>query len=245
MAKAIWKGYYWPTMHQDAREEIRKYDSYQIHSPIPKLPKILMTSIMAPWPFFQWGMDMLGLLPESLGKVRFVIVVVDYFTKWIEAKPLAKTTRKEANGLVERANKSLVEGVKTQLGRDRKGWVDELPNVLWAHGTSVKTSNRKTPYSLTFGSEAVIPTEIGMPTHRKTMIKEANDNEEEIRLNLDLMTKRREATAIREARKARSKMGRTILDSGSVSEWLIQATYNGRQGVSPLPMLRKGNFPAT
>ncbi|GKB67216.1 reverse transcriptase domain-containing protein [Tanacetum coccineum] len=58
----------------------------------------------------------------------------------------------EANGLVEWANKSLMEGIKTRLGRERKGWVDELPNVLWAHRMSLKTSNRETPYSVTFGS---------------------------------------------------------------------------------------------
>ncbi|GJV72731.1 reverse transcriptase domain-containing protein [Tanacetum coccineum] len=106
----------------------------------------------------------------------------------------------QANGLVERANRSLMEEIKTRLGRERKGWVDELPNVLWAHRTSLKTSNRETPYSLTFRSEAVIPAEIGMPTHRTMMIKEGNDNEEEMRLNLDLLTERTEAAAIREAR---------------------------------------------
>ncbi|GKD39737.1 reverse transcriptase domain-containing protein [Tanacetum coccineum] len=66
----------------------------------------------------------------------------------------------QANGLVEKANKSLMEGIKTRLGRERAGWVDELPNVLWAHRTSIKTSNGETPFSLTYGSEAVIPAEI-------------------------------------------------------------------------------------
>ncbi|GJY25903.1 reverse transcriptase domain-containing protein, partial [Tanacetum coccineum] len=69
----------------------------------------------------------------------------------------------QANGLVERANRSLMEGIKTRLGRERAGWVDELPNVLWAHRTSIKQSNGETPFSLTSGSEAVIPAEIGGP----------------------------------------------------------------------------------
>nr|GEV60075.1 hypothetical protein [Tanacetum cinerariifolium] len=94
----------------------------------------------------------------------------------------------QANGLVERANRSLMEGIKTRLGIEKKGWVDEPPNVLWAHRTSLKTSNGETPYSLTFGSEAVIPAEIGMPTHRTMMIKEESGNEEEMRLNFDLLT---------------------------------------------------------
>ncbi|GJU22941.1 reverse transcriptase domain-containing protein [Tanacetum coccineum] len=59
------------------------------------MPKTLMTSIMAPWPFYQWGMDVLGPLPEAPKKVKYVIVAIDYFTKWIEAKLLARTTGKE------------------------------------------------------------------------------------------------------------------------------------------------------
>ncbi|GJW02512.1 reverse transcriptase domain-containing protein [Tanacetum coccineum] len=93
-----------------------------------------------------------------------------------------------------------MEGIKTRLGRERKGWVDELPNVLWAHRTSLKTSNGETPYSLTFESKAVIPAEISKPTHWKMMIKEREGNEEEMRLNLDLLQERREAAAIQEAR---------------------------------------------
>nr|GEV66997.1 reverse transcriptase domain-containing protein [Tanacetum cinerariifolium] len=105
-----------------------------------------------------------------------------------------------ANGVVERENRSLMEGIKTRLGNGRKGWVDELPNVLWAHRTSLKTKNGETPYNLTFKSEAVIPAEISMPTHRTMMIKEGEGNKEEMRLNHDLLTERREETAIQEAR---------------------------------------------
>ncbi|GJT61427.1 reverse transcriptase domain-containing protein [Tanacetum coccineum] len=254
--KAMRQGYYWPTMHADAKTEVDKCDSCQIHSPIPRLPKTFMTSIMAPWPFYQWGMDILGPLTPARGGAKFVVVAIDYFTKWVEAKPLVKITGKEiirfvmdniicryglpriivtdngaqlvndpfkswckrfeiqqmntavahpqANGLVERANRSLMEGIKTRLGREKAGWVDELPNVLWAHRTSIKQSNGETPFSLTYGSEAVIPAEIGMPSYRTLMIRE-EFNEEEQRLNLDLLQERREAAAIREAR-YKSKM---------------------------------------
>ncbi|GKF42318.1 reverse transcriptase domain-containing protein, partial [Tanacetum coccineum] len=93
-----------------------------------------MTSIMAPWPFYQLGMDILGPLTQSARKLKFVIVAIDYFTKWIEAKLLARITGKDvkkfvwdnivcqfelprviANGLLERANKSLMEGTKERL----------------------------------------------------------------------------------------------------------------------------------
>nr|GEX55131.1 reverse transcriptase domain-containing protein [Tanacetum cinerariifolium] len=69
----------------------------------------------------------------------------------------------QADGLVERANRSLMEGIKTRLGREKAGWVDELPNVLWAYQPSIKKSDGETPFSLTYGSEVVIPAEIGIP----------------------------------------------------------------------------------
>ncbi|GJZ04186.1 reverse transcriptase domain-containing protein [Tanacetum coccineum] len=172
-----------------------------------------------------WGIDFLGPLSKALGKVKFVIVAIYYSTKWIEAKPLARMTGKEVKKFVwgniicrfglpkiivtdngtnfindPFKSWSLMEGIKTRLGQKRKGWVDELPNVLWAHRTSLKTNNGETPYCLTFKSEAVIPAEIGKPIHWAMMIKEGEGNEEEMRLNLDLLQERREATAIREAR---------------------------------------------
>ncbi|GJW01119.1 reverse transcriptase domain-containing protein [Tanacetum coccineum] len=90
--KAIRQGYYWPTMHEDAKEEVQKYDSCQIHAPALRLPKTLMTSIMAPWTFYQWGMDILGPLSPAKGGAKFVIMTINYFTKWIEANPLVAFT---------------------------------------------------------------------------------------------------------------------------------------------------------
>ncbi|PWA94385.1 hypothetical protein CTI12_AA042240 [Artemisia annua] len=60
-----------------------------------------------------------------------------------------------------------MKGLKSRLGKDRSGWVDELPNVLWAHRTSLKTSNSETSFGLTYGSEAIIPAEIGEFVYRK------------------------------------------------------------------------------
>nr|GEX29398.1 reverse transcriptase domain-containing protein [Tanacetum cinerariifolium] len=174
--KAIRQGYYWPTMHEDAKKE--------------------------------WGMDILRPLPPVKGGAKFVIMAIDYFTKWIEANLLVKITGKEmntavvhpqANGLVERANTNLIEGIKTHLMREKARWVDELPNVLWAHQTLIKKSNEETPFSLTYGSEAVIPAAIDIPTYRTLMIREEY-NEEEMRLNLDLLQEMRETTVVREAR---------------------------------------------
>nr|GEU86269.1 reverse transcriptase domain-containing protein [Tanacetum cinerariifolium] len=90
------------------------------------------------------------------------------------------------------------------LGEGNKNWVEGLPHVLWAHRTMIKSSPGDTPFSLTYGTEAVIPTEIGMPTYRTTSVDVAH-NDEELRLNLVLLEERRECVAIREA-KSKLKM---------------------------------------
>ncbi|GKA54145.1 reverse transcriptase domain-containing protein [Tanacetum coccineum] len=217
VAKALQIGYYWPTMHKDARALI-------------------------------WACK------DCLGKVKFLIVAIDYFTKWIEAKPVATITGNQvkkfvwdnivcrfglpgeiisdngkqfrynpfkdwceklcirqhfasvkhlqANGLVERANKSIGEGIKARLDARSKDWMEELSHVLWAHRTMIKSSNEDTPFSLTYGTEAVIPADIDMPTLR-TMEVDVMRNDEALEINLDLLEQKREQTTNREAKSKR------------------------------------------
>ncbi|GJW06745.1 reverse transcriptase domain-containing protein [Tanacetum coccineum] len=92
VAKVIQTGYYWPTMHMDARNLIRECNDCQIHCPVPRNPQQNLTPITSPWPFYKWGIDIAGPFPEGPGKVKFLIVAIDYFTKWIEAKAVATIT---------------------------------------------------------------------------------------------------------------------------------------------------------
>ncbi|GJT19932.1 reverse transcriptase domain-containing protein [Tanacetum coccineum] len=197
-----------------------------------------------------------GPFPEGPGKVKFLIVAVDYFTKWIEAKPVttiignqvkkfvwdnivcrfglpgeivsdngkqfrdntfkdwceklcirqcfASVKHPQTNSLVERANRSLGEGIKARLDERSKDWIGELSHVLWSHRTMIKSSNGETPFSLTYGTEAVIPAEIGMPTLR-TMKVDPTKNDEALEINLDHIEEKREQAAIQEA-KSKAKM---------------------------------------
>lgn len=66
--------------------------------------------------------------------------------------------------------------------KDAKGkWVDELPEVLWAYRTTSRWPTGATLFALTYGMEAIIPTEIGMPTARKTVQDQRGNDEKLIR----------------------------------------------------------------
>ncbi|GKA69602.1 reverse transcriptase domain-containing protein, partial [Tanacetum coccineum] len=98
----------------------------------------------------------------------------------------------------------LGEGIMARLGEKNKNWVEEISHVLWAHRTMIKSSNGEAPFLLTYGTEAVILVEIGMPTIRTAevdMIK----NDEALEINLDLLEEKREQATIQEA-KSKSKM---------------------------------------
>ncbi|XP_022011588.1 uncharacterized protein LOC110911296 [Helianthus annuus] len=216
VAKIMSAGYYWPGMHLDAVEILCKCTSCQRHAPKTLRPKNPLVPVTAAWPFQQWGIDLVGPFPDAPDTVKFIIVAVDYFTKWVEAKALASTTamwmkemriehsfasvaHPQVNGQVESVNKQIVDGIKARLGTARRGWVDELPSILWAHRTMPKTSTGETPFSLVYGSEAVIPAEISLPSPW-ILAMEKQNNEHERRIDLVLLEERRENAAINEAR---------------------------------------------
>ena len=72
----------------------------------------------------------------------------------------------QANRQVEGTNRSLLKIIKTWLEGAKGIWLDELPSVLWAYRTMAKTPTRETPFRLAYGSEAVIPTEVGLTSYR-------------------------------------------------------------------------------
>jgi hypothetical protein len=87
VAKTRNAGYYWPGMHTDAVEVLQKCKSCQKHAPMVWRPKNNLVPVSAACPFQKWGVDIVGPFPEATGRLEFLIVAVDYFSKWVEAKP--------------------------------------------------------------------------------------------------------------------------------------------------------------
>ena len=101
--KVLRQGYYWPIILKDTTDLVKKCRICQEHAKISRLPSEPLTSITSPWPFQQWGLDILGLLPLGKGQCKFVIIAVDYFTKWVEAEPLATITEQKIRNFIWRA----------------------------------------------------------------------------------------------------------------------------------------------
>ena len=76
--------------------------------------------------------------------------------------------------------------IKTWLEGAKGVWPDELPSVLWAYKTTVRTPTGETPFKLAYGSEAVIHAKVHVANHR-VMKYQDEENEEQLRLNLDLI----------------------------------------------------------
>ena len=88
-------------------------------------------------------------------------------------------------------NRTLLKIIKTKLDDAKGAWPEELPNVLWAYKTTARTPTGETPFRLIYGTEAVIPVEVGVTSIRRgTFNEEINDDE--LRLNLDRLDKVRD-----------------------------------------------------
>ncbi|GKV45314.1 hypothetical protein SLEP1_g52419 [Rubroshorea leprosula] len=235
-------------MYKDATQFVQRCQKCQFFAHLIHQPVEELTTLVAPWPFAQWGLDLLGPFVKGVRGVTHLIVGVDYFTKWVEARALSSLTSKkvedfvfssiicrygipnqivadngtqfncssvrdfcssygnklqftsvyhpESNDMVESVNKCILEGIKPRLEQHKAKWADELNNVLWAYRTTSRTATGETPYHLAFGTEAVIPIEIGVPSFRVTHFNEGQ-NGQLLRENLDLLDEVREEARLR------------------------------------------------
>ena len=123
---------------------------------------------------------------------------VDYCSRWGIKLITATPVHPQANGQAESSNKIIINNLKRRL-EDKKGrWAEELPLVLWADRTTPKVATGQTPYSLVFGTEAVIPAEVVIPTARYGLAT-PNDNANNLCLDLDTADELRDIAKIRMA----------------------------------------------
>uniref|UniRef100_A0A2N9FYE8 Uncharacterized protein n=1 Tax=Fagus sylvatica TaxID=28930 RepID=A0A2N9FYE8_FAGSY len=160
----------------------------QLFAPAIHKPASQLNPISSPWPFAQWGLDLVGPLPRATGNRQWLIVATDYFTN--PAYP-------QGNGQAESSNKTILQR------KLRKGWKklkgDGWRSCLPYYGRSEqrpRSSTGETPFSLTYGVEVVIPLEVGLPTLRSEEYDREN-NELMLAKDMDLAQERRDLAMIR------------------------------------------------
>ena len=221
--------YYWPQMYEDIRQYVQSCDSCQRRGKWKREEPL--HPIPVGEPFHQIGIDYVGPLPRSTNGNRYIIVAMDYLTKWPEARAtkeatadetvkfiyediicrhgcpgkilsdrgthfnnqlLTKLTQKfqiqhlmstpyhpQTNGLVERFNRTLIEGLSKIVMQHVEDWDKYIAPVLFAYRTSKHSTTKITPFFLVYGREAKLPTddtkleeERSLVTHIATQIDE-------------------------------------------------------------------------
>lgn len=227
--KMLRAGYYWLTMESDCIQYARKCPKCQIYADKMHVPPAPLNVLTSPWPFSMWGIDMIGAIePKASNGHRFILVAIDYFTKWVEAASYANVTkqvvarfirkeiicrygipsriitdngtnlnnktmkelcdnfkiahhnsspyRPKMNGAVEAANKN-IKKILQKMVKTYKDWHEMLPFALHGYRTTVRTSTGATPFSLVYGTDAVLPIEVELPSLR--VLREAKLDEAE------------------------------------------------------------------
>ncbi|KAL1337299.1 hypothetical protein AAHE18_10G129500 [Arachis hypogaea] len=167
---------YWPTIQRDCINYARS--SSELHV------------IIKPWPFRGWALDLIGQihLPTSKGH-KFILVGVDYFSKWVEAIPLREEHIVHRFGIPQSITtdqgtmfigKKVMEYAKSRdikmlsstpyyaqaNGQAAKKLAPNSQSSFWAYQNSPRGSTRTTPYKLVYGHDAVLPIDINLQSIR-------------------------------------------------------------------------------
>ncbi|CAJ2657404.1 unnamed protein product [Trifolium pratense] len=96
------QGLYWPSMLKDCIEYAKGCQECQKHAGIQHVPASELHSIIKPWPFRGWALDLIGeIRPASSKNQRYILVGIDYFTKWIEAVALTNVDQETVINFIQ------------------------------------------------------------------------------------------------------------------------------------------------
>jgi hypothetical protein len=90
--KIIRAGYFWPTLFHDCIHAMRRCEQCQLYANKARAPPALLHPVITAGPFCKWGIDFMTCNPPSNNGHKYIVVAVDYFTKWAEAMPTFNNT---------------------------------------------------------------------------------------------------------------------------------------------------------
>nr|GEW84667.1 reverse transcriptase domain-containing protein [Tanacetum cinerariifolium] len=170
-------GFFWPTIYRDAHEMIKSCDTYQRQRKFSQTDEIPQNTIQVCEIFYIWGIDFMGPFLSSRGN-KYILVAVDYLSKWVEAKALsindARVVVKFLNSLFSRF------GTPRAIISDRGAYIcnDQFARIMTKYGVthrlatayhpqksgqvevSIETPTGCTPYKLVYGKSCHLPIEL-------------------------------------------------------------------------------------
>ncbi|CAA7040471.1 unnamed protein product [Microthlaspi erraticum] len=185
-SKVLQAGFWWPSLFKDTHDFIARCDRCQREGSISKRNEMPQNPILEVEVFDVWGIDFMGPFePPSHGN-RYILVAVDYVSKWVEAiasptndakvvlklfksiifprygvpRVVATPYHPQTSGQVEVSNKQIKGILRTIVGVTKKDWAVKLDDALWAYRTAYKTPIGRTPFSLLYGKSCHLPVEI-------------------------------------------------------------------------------------
>ncbi|GKU99828.1 hypothetical protein SLEP1_g12615 [Rubroshorea leprosula] len=153
-------GFFWPSVLKDCITYAKGCKSCQIHGPLQRVPASELNSIVKPWPFRGWAIDLIETITTDQGTV-FVSHQVEAFAKEMGFRLLNSTPHyAQANGQAEASNKVVINLLEKMVDDNPRRWHELLSETLWAYRTSQRSSTKVTPFALTYGHDAVLPMEL-------------------------------------------------------------------------------------
>ncbi|XP_050259031.1 uncharacterized protein LOC126704033 [Quercus robur] len=134
-------------MEADYTAHVRKCHQCQGHGDLKHMPPMPLHTMTSPWPFSTWGIDIIGKIHTTASNGHeFILVAIDYFTKWVEATSYKGETEKllqqfniqhhksspyrpQTDGVVETANKNIGRILKRST-KNYKDWHLQFPYAL-------------------------------------------------------------------------------------------------------------------
>ncbi|GJS49461.1 reverse transcriptase domain-containing protein [Tanacetum coccineum] len=178
--KVFDSGFYWLMIYRDAHDLVTRCNTCQRQAKILQRDEMPQNSIQVCEIFNVWGIDFMGPFPSSRGN-KYILVAVDYLSKWVEAKALptneARVVCKFLKSIFARfgAPRAIISDCETHfcndqfakkrilertVGENRASCSDKLDDALWAFHTAYKTLIRCTPYKLVYGKACHLPIEL-------------------------------------------------------------------------------------